>query len=144
MRRIVVMSSGLLTALALAVPLAFAQERVAIGKKGDVELTAETRVGSSSLTPGHYRFQHQLIDGQHYLVVRAQSTVRSTIVGSSHHSAGATKDEVARMACLVVSTDKKQQETALYTIKETDGTRRVTQIAIRGEQGSHVVLEPQS
>jgi hypothetical protein len=143
MRRIILISSGLLTALALAVPLAFAQP-VAIGKKGDVELTAETRVGSTTLTPGHYRFQHELIEGQHYLVVRAQSTVQSTIVGSTHHYAGPAKDEVARVACRVVSTDKKQRETALSTITEADGTRRVTQIAIRGEQGSHVVLEPQS
>ena len=62
-----------------------------------------------------------------------------------HHYAGATKDEVARVACRLVSTDKKQRNTALYTTKEADGTSLVTQIAIRGEMGSHVlVLEPQS
>jgi hypothetical protein len=142
MRRIILISSGLLAVLALAVPLAFAQEPVAMGKRANVELSAETRVGSAILKPGHYQLQHQFIDGQHYLVVRAQSSVRRPDTGT--HWAGATTGEVARVVCRVVSTDKKQRETALVTSTDADGTPRVTQIAIRGEHGSHVVVEPQS
>ncbi len=141
MRRIILISSGLLAALAVTVPRAFAQESVDAGKKADVELTAETRLGAASLKPGHYQLQHQFIDGQHYLVVRAQSTIRRPDTGT--HWAGATTDEVARVACRVVSIDKKQRETALVTSKDADGTPRVTQITIRGERGSHMVLEPQ-
>jgi hypothetical protein len=128
MRRIIMISSGLLAALALAVPLAFAQEAVAVGKRADVELSAETRVGSASLKPGHYQLQHQFIDGQHYLVVRAQSTIRRPDTGT--HWAGATTDEVARVACRVVSTDTKQRQTALYTSKDADGASRKSRFAV--------------
>lgn len=128
--------------LALIAPLAFAEDAVAVGKKGTVEFTGETRVGSTVLKPGHYQLQHRLIDGQHYLVVRAQSTAR--VPGGSHY-AGATGDEVARVPCRVVSTDKKQAATALHLSKNADGSQTLTQIKIRGEKGGHVVeLEPQS
>ena len=130
-----------LAVIALGGAAALAQDSLALGKNGDVELRAETLVGSTSLKPGHYRFQHQLVDGQHYVVVRAQTPARS---GSTTHYAGATKDEVARVACRLVSTDK-QRDTALYTTKAPDGSVRLTQIAVRGEKGSHIfVLEPQS
>jgi hypothetical protein len=138
------MSFGILAALVAAIPPAYAQGTMAIGKKGDVEFTATTHVGSTTLKPGHYRFQHQIIDGQHYLVVRAQTTVPGTPGSPSSHYAGATKDEVARVPCRVVSSDKKRPVTALYTRKEADGTLTVTQIDIQGEKGGHVVLEPQA
>lgn len=130
--------------LVLAAPLAFAQDTVAIGKKGEVELRGEARIGTTILKPGHYQFQHQSIDGQHYLVVRVQSTVRSS--GGTHY-AGAAGDEVARVPCRLVPTptDRKIAQTALYTKKETDGIVRITQINIRGEKEGHVIaLEPQS
>ena len=126
----------------LVTPLALAQEPVPIGKTGDVELRTETRVGSTSLMPGHYRFQHQLIDGNHYLVVHGRLTVRRTTDGV--HWAGATGDEVARVACRFVSTDTKQRDTAVNTTKDADGTLRATQITIRGEKGSHLIIEPVS
>lgn len=144
MSRITRLASGVLSVLAFATSLAFAQDTIAIGKKGEVELRAETRVGSSTLKPGHYVFQQQLVDGQHYLLVRAQSTARS---GNATHYAGATKGEVARVPCRVVATPnhKETRNTALYTKKAADGIAEVTRIDIRGEQEGHVVtLEPQS
>lgn len=132
--------------LALVVPLALAQSTVAVGKKGEVEFTAETRVGSTVLQPGHYQFQHQSIDGQHYLIVRAQSTAQ--LSGSQpQHYAGATKGEVARVPCRLITTatGRKIAQTSLHTRKEADGIQTVTQIDIRGEKDGHVVtLEPQS
>ena len=129
---------------ALAGAPAFAQHTVAIGKKGEVELRADSRVGSTTLKPGHYVFQQQSANDQHYLVVRAQAT--SQLRGGQHY-AGATKEEVARVPCRMVDTPtgKKTQATALYLTKEADGVQRVTRIDIRGEKEGHVVtLEPQS
>ena len=132
-----------LMALALIVPVAFAQSTVSVGKKGDVELLAQTRVGSTVLKPGHYRFQHESVDGQHYLVVRAQSSAQ---LRGGQHYAGATKDEVARVPCRMVAArpdGREISETALHTMKDEDGIARVTQINIGGETEGHIIsLEP--
>ena len=130
--------------LAIAAPLAFAQETVAVGKKGEVEFTTDARVGSTVLKPGHYQFQHQAVDGQHYLVVRSRSTVKSP---RTRHYAGAVGDEVARVPCRLVDNLRaaKIRDTALHVKTEADGTRTVTRIDIRGEKEGHIVtLEPQS
>ncbi len=129
--------------LALLASRVFAQDTVAVGKKGEVELTTETRVGSTVLKPGHYQFQQVAVDGQHYLVVRSRSTVRR----GATHDAGGVGAEVARVPCRLVATPQgtKTKDTALHTTTEPDGVRRVTRIDIRGEKEGHVVtLEPQS
>jgi hypothetical protein len=78
--------------------------------------------------------------------VRAQSTAH--LSGSQQqHYAGATKGEVARVPCRLVTTATGQKiaQTSLHTRKETDGVQTVIQIDIRGEKEGHVVtLEPQS
>lgn len=143
MYRIIRMGFVVFAVLALVAPLAFAQDTVALGKKGEVEFTRDTRVGSTLLKPGHYQFQHQSIDGQHFLVVRSQRTVQNRPAG--RHYAGATGDEVARVACRLVAADKKQALTALYLVNEADGNTRVTRINIRGEKEGHIItLEPQA
>ena len=132
-----------LATLALAAPHAIAQDTMAVGKKGEVELRGETRVGSTVLKPGHYQFQHVSIDGQHYLVVREQSTVRG--VGSSHYG-GAAGKEVARVPCrLVAAPARAKIDSHAYYTKEADGSQRLTQIHIRGEKEGHMLtLEPVS
>lgn len=146
MHRIIRIGLFAFAALALVVPLAFSQSTVSVGKKGEVEFTANTRVGSTVLEPGHYQFQHQSIDGQHYLVVRVQTTAH--LSGSQQqHYAGATKGEVARVPCRLVTTatGRKIAQTSLHTRNEAGGVQTVTQIDIRGEKDGHVVtLEPQS
>lgn len=144
MQRIIRIGSLGFAVLALAASFAFAQDSVAIGKKGEVELTRETRVGSTALKPGHYRFQHRLVDGQHYLVVNSRATVQGP---ERTHYEGAVGEEVARVPCRLVSTPtgKKFEATALHTKMEGDGVLSVTRIDIRGEKEGHVVtLEPQS
>lgn len=142
MHRIIRIGLVVFAVLAFIAPLAFAQDTVAIGKKGEVEFTRDTRVGSTVLKPGHYQFQHRMVDGQHYLVVRSQQTVKSRPGGP--HYAGATGEEVARVPCRVIPRDKKQAVTALHLLNEVDGTK-VTRIDIRGEKEGHIItLEPQA
>ena len=132
------------TGLALAVSPAFAQDTLAVGKKGEVELRAETRVGTTVLKPGHYQFQHHSIDGQHYVVVRAQSTVRGA--RPTDHFGGAVGSEVARVPCrLVAAPAHPRIDSHVYYKREADGSQRLTQIHIRGEKEGHLLtLEPLS
>ena len=144
MHRIIRIGLVAVAVLGLAAPLAFARGPVTAGKKGDVELTRETRIGSTVVKPGHYRFQHQSIDGQHYLVVRAQSTEWRR--GGTHY-AGMTKDEVTRVPCRLAATatGRKIADTAIHTKTDADGVQTVTQIDIRGDTEGHVVtLMPQT
>ena len=130
-------------ALVLIAPSAFGQTAVKVGKKGEVELSTDVRFGPSMLTPGHYQLQHQSVDGQHFLVVRPRTTVRTS---PRTHYGGATGDEIARVPCRVVPTPagKKTWETALYTKLDADGVRSFTRVDVRGETEGHVVtLEPQ-
>ncbi|HLG54277.1 MAG TPA: hypothetical protein VI485_03035 [Vicinamibacterales bacterium] len=130
-------------ALAFVVPLAFAQTPIAMGKNESVELTRETRVGTAVLKPGHYRFHYEAVDGQHYLVVRSQTTHGGPTLGAHH--AGKTGDEIARVPCRLVASDAKQRGTSVYLTDNADGTSTLTRISIRGERGGHVLVpEPQS
>ena len=141
MNRIGRIVSGSTIAFLVLVALVFAQQPVSVGKNGEVELRDVTRVGTVTLQPGHYRFQHQLVDGQHFLVVFERSTVKSD---PGRHYAGAVGPEVARVACTMVPLEGKVRDTALHLKKEADSTFRVTQIRISGEKTGHVVaLEPQ-
>ena len=144
MRRVITGLLSVAATMALAVSLAYAQGPPALGKKADVEFTKPTHVGTAVLAPGHYRLQHQLLDGEHYLVVRAQETQHDPAWwGTYRHSAGATKGEVARVACRVTPKDEKQRATVMAVKRNADGSQTIVEIGIAGEAGVHVLLEPQ-
>ena len=124
---------------------ALAQETVAIGKKGEVYFASETRVGVTLLKPGHYQFQHRIVDAQHYLVVRERQPLP---VGAGTHAVGGGGGrELLRVPCRVIPTadGAKTSATALYRKRDPDGIGRVTRIDIADErQGHRITLEPES
>lgn len=129
-----------IAALVVVPALALAQTTMPIGKNGDVEFKTAVHVGSTTLKAGHYRFQYQITDGQHYLVVREQTTAQ---LRGGQHYAGATGAEVARIACTVVPIDRKITATEVHT-RNDSGMVMLTQIRIAGEKDGHIVaLEPQ-
>jgi hypothetical protein len=75
-------------------------ESIRIGKTGDVEITQSTRFGDTLLPAGHYEVQHASLDGQHYVVIKAQAPI------GRRHSVRTTGDEVARVRCQVVVLEK--------------------------------------
>ena len=107
----------------------------AIGKNGDVELTAETRIGATVLKPGHYRFRHATQDGQHYLVINQRPAMRRA---NESHAMGGGK-EIARVPCEIVPLDATAKDTATYITTQPDGPQVITQIRVRGERGGHLV-----
>lgn len=145
MDRITCVGLTVAAVLTFVTPLAFAQDTVAIGKKGEVQFSRETRIGSTLLKPGHYQFQHQSNDGQHYLVIRERQPFPSG--GGTHVVGGGGGRELAWVPCRVVSTGTgdRTRATMLYWKADPDGVQRITRINIIGETESHVItLEPQS
>ena len=134
--------------LALAAGVAAAQGTLTpfTSARDEIELTRDTRIGSTVLAPGLYQLQHQWIEGRHYLVVRTHATPTAA------PSPGTTQvdgmgHEVARVPCRVVATRLGQAGAGagLTTTLEPDGTATLTEVTISGERRGHVLdLQPQS
>jgi hypothetical protein len=133
-------SIALLTALiAASVVVAARAESIRIGKKGEIELTQPTRLGTTLLQAGHYEVQHGVLDGQHYVVVRNQ------VLPTRRHRALITGSEVARVPCRVVTLDKPARYSFAYWTKGTDGMAAITEIRIAEEPAGHIIaLAPSS
>ena len=147
MRRILrsVAIASMLAALGTATAAAQMTSRP-IGKNGDVEFSETVTVGTTALPPGHYRFKHTMQNGQHYLLISRQQTVvpGPAGAGTNRHYGGGKSTEVARVPCDVVPLDATVKQTEVHTRTQPDGALVVTQIRIKGEGTSHVlVLEPQ-
>lgn len=129
---------ALLTALiAASVVVAAQSESIRIGKKGEIELTQPTRLGTTLLQPGHYEVQHAVFDGQHHVVVRGQ------VLPTRRHRAPITGSEVARVPCRIVTLDKLPRSSVAYWTKGTDGMAAITEIRIAEEPAGHIIaLQP--
>ncbi len=121
--------------------LVYGGELAATGKRGDVEVSKETRIGETTLAPGFYRMQHATLDGRHVLVVKKRYT---EFRGGQTVAFGAGK-EVARVPCDVVAQDAKVRDTAIHVRIAPDGSRSIAQVQIRGERAGHLVAsEPKA
>lgn len=148
MRRITSTAFAVVAVLVLAAGVAAAQGTLIpfTSARDEVDLTRETRVGSTVLAPGRYQLQHQWSEGRHYLVVRTYATT------SAAPSPGTTPVDgmghgVARVPCRVVATRLGQAGAGawLTTTLEPDGTATLTEVTISGERRGHVLdLQPQS
>lgn len=140
MNRTCQIAVGFLAAVMLIPALASAQGKaLALGKNGDLELTAVASIGPAVLQPRHYRFQYLEQDGRHYLVVKARKEERR---GGRRYGVGSGA-EVARVECVLIPLGQKSRETALFVKADPDGTSRITQVHIQGEAAAHVIaLEP--
>lgn len=119
-----------------------AQDVVQAGKKGEVQFSHDTRIGSTLLTPNHYQFQHRWIGGQHVLVIREQVPLP---VGQGTHRVSGAGREVARVKCTALASDTKVKATTLYRVTDPDGVMRIVRIDIAGEKQGHMIsLEPAS
>ena len=133
MIRTVFVSAGVVGAMTLSLVAAPAQQPKDLGKKASIEFTEATRVGNTTLEPGHYAISHQMADGQHYLVFRKQTTEYSRTPGL--HWAGATKEEVARVPCQILPATRRPYD-AVQT-RADGGIHRFNQIVFRGSSWGH-------
>jgi hypothetical protein len=76
---------AVLAAGSVALAQQHGMDKNGMGQKGEVEFTTETHVGSALLKPGHYQFQHHLIDTQHYLIFEGAGVNNGWADYRDHH-----------------------------------------------------------
>ena len=122
-----------LATLVAAVTFAAAQDQVIkAGKKADIQLSQETKVGDVILKPGHYQIQHR-VSGSDHFVQFVQYKGHKTI----NASGPADIVDAGEIKCSVEPLGKKANETAV-TVNTAGGERRITRVEIRGDNVAHV------
>ncbi len=107
-----------------------------VGKKGEITLTHQTKVGNVVLQPDTYVVQHRVSGGDHFVrfielkQVEAQSTE-----GNYTYT---EQDKAGEVKCRLEPAAGPIKETTVYAVTEDD-TQRITKIAIKGEDVSHVL-----
>lgn len=107
---------AMLAVLALA-PAVSAQDEHQTSKT-NISFSTAVAVGTATLSPGRYRVECRMIDGQHVMVIIQQGK------------------EVARIPCTPVTLDSKVDETGYRTVLREE-VRVLTEIRIKGETIAH-------
>jgi hypothetical protein len=112
------------------------EQALKVGKKGEITLTQQTKVGDIVLQPDTYVVQHR-VSGDHHFVrfvelkqVEAQPTTELPYTYTEQDKAGELK-------CRVESAPGSIKQTTVYTINQ-GGVPRITKVAIKGENVLHV------
>ena len=115
-----------------AVTLRAADQTIKVGKKGEVSLSSETKVGDLTLPPGRYQLGHRDEGSNHFLHFEALTPgnpyYRKTPTGKGHPG---------EVPCRVESVGRKISQTAIYLTQE-NGTARITKVEIAGENVAHL------
>ncbi len=126
---VIVVLTLLLTA---SFTVAVEQEQVLkVGKKGEISLSTEAKVGDLTLKPGRYYVQHRVAGSDHF-VHFIELTKENP-----YYRGGVPKAHPGEVKCSLESLNSKASETAVHLTNE-DGVMRVTKIIIRGENVAHV------
>lgn len=102
------------------------------GKKGDIELSQDTKIGDVTLKPGHYQIQHRVSGSDHFVHFTAYKGHRSISSWGP-----ATVVDAGEIKCQVEPLAKKADVTEVHTVEEA-GVRRITKVVIRGENVAHI------
>lgn len=98
-----------------------------VGKRGEMNLDTETRVGEMTLPPGRYTLQHRVDGSDHF--------VRFLRVGTP--SGGAPQGPAEEIQCRLEPMEAKASGTKIYKTTEA-GVTRVTKIIVGGENVAHL------
>ena len=103
-----------------------------VGKRGEIRLRIETKVGDLTLNPGRYKLKHR-VDGADHFVRFTEWTERQHVSGSE----GVPKDNSFEVRCTLEPLDAKVRRTTAYKIR--DGlVLRLTKVEVRGENVAHL------
>ncbi len=139
-RTLVFAALGLLlvwTATAVAAPEQKAQA-LKVGKKGEITLTQQTKVGDRVLEPNTYVVQHRVSGSDHFVRFVELKQLEAQAPNAEAVPYTYTEaDKAGEIKCRVEPATAPIKETTVYTIKE-GGTLRITKVAIKGEDVLHV------
>ncbi len=128
----------LLTILAFLVLISTASfaadDKIVVGKKGEILISQPTRFGDVLLPKGHYRMEHRVVGTDHFLHF-AELKMRS----GQHMTSSAmdVKHAFPDVKCQTEALTSKVRDTAIHS-KFENGEHVVTRVEIRGENVAHV------
>lgn len=104
-----------------------------VGKKGDLVFAKATQVGDITLKPGHYSFQHRVVDGQHFVEFTELQ------MAQGRHSTGYLlgAKPAGEIQCTVEPLKAKAKQTSIF-FETSGGVQKVTRIEIAGENVAHI------
>ena len=118
---------------------------LAVGPKGEVTFTAETRIAGITLKPGRYYIEHR-VEGTVQPRRVAHHYVHFTeVTPKEHQKRQGARDAIGEytiahpgeIQCELEALEKKASKTTVFTVEE-NGVRRITRIEIAGEDIAHV------
>ena len=113
-------------------PAVAAEQTMEMGKKGEVSLSSETKVGDLTLPAGRYRLGHRVDGSNHFIHFEGLTP------GNPYFQTSSTvKGHPGEVPCRVESVGRKISQTALYTTQE-NGATRITKVEIAGENVAHL------
>jgi hypothetical protein len=109
------------------------------GKKGEVTLTQPTKIGDITLQPGTYVVQHRVSGHDHFVRFMELKKLEQLQVGEGTGWYTYTQENNAgEVKCRVEPASAKIEATTV-TVATEGGSRRITQVAIKGEDVLHVL-----
>lgn len=110
-----------------------------VGKKGEITLTQQTKVGDKVLQPDTYVVQHRVSGSDHFVrfVELKQVETRGGEGGELTNYTYTEAHKAGEIKCRVEPATAPIKETTVYTINE-GGVPRITKVAIKGEDVWHI------
>jgi hypothetical protein len=108
-----------------------------VGKKGEITLTQQTKVGDTVLQPDTYVVQHRTSGGDHFVRFVELKQVESQPSTELPYTY-TEQDKVGEIKCNPQPATGPINETTVYTVIE-NGMQRITKVEIKGEDVVHVL-----
>lgn len=123
----------LLILLAGTLAVAGESNSIKVGKKGDIMLSKETKVGELTLKPGHYQIQHRVVGTDHMIHFTELKGM-----DNPYYQTGPTgAAHPGEIKCRLQPMATKASRTVVYA-QDEGGIRRITKVEIKGENVAHV------
>jgi hypothetical protein len=126
-----------LSAVATAAAPEQKEHELKVGKRGEITLTQQTKVGDKVLQPDTYVVQHRVSGSDHFVrfIELKQVEYPTTEINNTYTEA----EKAGEIKCRVEPTTEPIKETTVYTTNEGGGSR-ITKVAIKGESVWHILL----
>ena len=108
-----------------------------MGKRGEITLAEAMKVGDRVLEPGTYVVQHRVSHGDHFVRFLELKQEDYSMTHTGMNDTYTREDNAGEMKCRVEPATERIKQTTAYTVTE-NGTKRITKVAIRGEDVVHV------
>ncbi len=140
-RKLMLATLGCLLLWTLAAVATPAQKEHAlkVGKKGEITLTHQTKVGNIVLQPDTYVIQHRVSGANHFVrfvelkQVEFQQPPEATGVSDTYTE----EDKAGEIKCRLEPAAGRIKETTAYTVT-AGGVVRITKVEIKGEDVVHI------